>query len=182
MASLVIFLKFLCESITYRQIPNAQVVNKKCKNNTKIFWYFSHESIKIVWKLKRYGLTFYDQWRKSIVLKNTIVPEKTLWQLNITEKHIKAFSFSSFFLDFFTLSRWFFPGLQEKNYCQAPYFREMKSYAQIFPEVNSLLLIRKFDNIVNTLWWSCWKYIFRDCKCLPLFDLFALWYYLIRKK
>ena len=157
-ASLVIFLKLLCKSITYRQIPNTQVVNKKCKNNSKIFWYFSHESIKIVWKLKRYGLTFFDQWRESIVLKNTMVPEKT-WQLNITEKHIKAFSFSSFFLDFFTLSRWFFPGLQEKNYCQAPYFREMKSKAQIFPEVNSLLLIWKFDNIVNTLWWSCWKYI-----------------------
>ena len=125
MASLIIFLKLLCKSTTYRQIPNAQVVNKKCKNNTKIF-YFSHESIKIVWKLKRYRLTFCDQWRKSIVLKNTMVAEKT-WQLNITEKHIKDFSFSSFFLDFFTLSRWFFPGLQEKNYYQAPYFREMKS-------------------------------------------------------
>ena len=34
-----------------------------------------------------------DQLRKSIVLKNTLVSEKTLWSLqlnNITEKHIKA--------------------------------------------------------------------------------------------
>ena len=46
----------------------------------------------------------------------------------------------------------------------------MKSQTLILPEVSSLLMVWIFNNTVNALWRSCWKYISLDFICLPFLD------------
>ena len=58
----------------------------------------------------------------------------------------------------------------EKLRSQAQYFREIKTKTLTLPEVSSLSTIQIFDNIMNTLWRFCWKYISLDFKCLPFLD------------